>query len=75
MTEMVMTIAEMIGDMQYRGWNVTFPAFGDTRALKVRATKGDQEWTRGWVATNEGEFEDAIQRLYEEAVGAKWCGR
>jgi hypothetical protein len=70
---MVMTIAEMIADMQYREWEVTHPRYGDTRALKVRATKGSQEWTRGWIPMeeggDEGEFEDAIRRLYEDSVG------
>lgn len=63
-----MTIAEMIGDMQMRGWTVSFPAFGQTRALGVRATKGDLEWNRGYRPTEPGEFEDAVARLHEETV-------
>jgi hypothetical protein len=54
-------IAKPIADMQKRGWTVTFPAFGQTRAFIVRATKGDQQWQRGY--TNGEEMADALTRL------------
>ena len=56
---------KLIGEMQVQGWTVTFPAFGETRALAVRATKNDQEWTRGWVPNHAGSFEGAIKSLAE----------
>jgi hypothetical protein len=68
-----MPISEILTDMQLRGWTVTFPAFGNTRAMVVKATKGDQEWQRGFAPNSEGTFMDAMKRLALDTVqpGAK----
>lgn len=58
-----MTIENMIHDMQTRGWTVTFPAFGNTRAMLVKATKGDESWQRGWQPGNNS-FQGAVERLH-----------
>jgi hypothetical protein len=59
-----MYVAEMLADMQMRGWAVTFQAFGTTRGLAISANRDDQQTVVGWMNTHEGALEEAIKPLY-----------
>ncbi len=63
------SITAMLSELQTDGWTVTFPAFGQTRAMVVKITKGDQLWQRGWVAEND--LNSALLSLVDQVIPKK----
>lgn len=62
------SVERMIYDMQMAGWTLTFPAFGQTRAMSVVAKKDVHEVGKGWLLESSHSFRAAITSLWESTV-------